>query len=177
MLKVAECEPTQSAIPACLAEIGAKPDGIVVVLHRLVPVTLARESHPDVVPGVGRARPHARCRSEPHQGIVESTHVGEGNTEVHLGIERIGVELKRPAVIFDRPFRPALVPEDHSQVIENPEVMLLELVGSEVIGHGLWRASLFPDRSAQIVKDIGVFGLELKGLAQLCLGFSETSLL
>src|SRR4029077_13299505 len=74
-LEVAESQPTQTAIPACLAEIGAKPDGFVVTLHRLVPVPLAGKRHPDIVPGVGRTGPHASGRSEPYQRVVESTYV------------------------------------------------------------------------------------------------------
>ena len=115
-------------------------------------------------------------RAKPVECLVELAQVGEGDTQVHPRIERVGLNLEGPPVEHDGAIRPPLVPKGDSQVVQDPEVLGLELVCAEVIGHGLGRAALLPDGGAQIVEHVGVVGIEAECFTKAGLGFGEASL-
>ena len=102
-------------------------------------------------------------------------HVGERDAQVHLGVERVGFEPKRTSIEIDRPFGPVVLPEDDSQIIEDPKVILIELIRPEEIRHGLRRAALLPDCRAQVVEHVGVVGIEAECLAKASLGLGTSS--
>src|SRR5262249_43820501 len=130
-------QPAQRAIASSLAEIRTKPDRFVVAFHGLVPVPLPCERHTQVIPGVGTLGSDADRAAQPYDCLVKLAEVRERDAKVHLRIKRVRLELECTAVIDDRFLGPALFPECDSQVVENAEVILLELIRPKIISHGL----------------------------------------
>ena len=160
--EVAVSEPAQGAIAVGLTEIWAKLDGLVVVSHGLGPEVLAGESHCEVVPGVGGIGAQGQCGAKPVDGIVKLTQVGEGDAQIHLSVERMGLELERFSVERDGAIGAALLPEHDSQVVQDSEVVWFQLVGAEEIRHCFGGATLFPDGGAQVVEDVRIIRIQVR---------------
>ena len=98
-LEVAVGEPAEGAVAMGLTEVRTEFDCLVVVSHRLRPKVLAGESHAEVIPDLGRVGPQGERGAKPRESIVELSEVREGDAEIHLGVERVGLDLERFAVV------------------------------------------------------------------------------
>ena len=175
-LEVAIGEPAQRAVAMGLTEVGAKLDRLVVVSHGLGPMSHAGEGHSDVVPGFGGIGPQGQGGAQPDQSFIERAQIGKGDTQVHLRVERAGLDLEGPPIKRDGTLGTALVPEGDPQVVQDAEVVGLELVGAKVIRHRFGRTTLFPDGGAQIVQDVGVVGIQSECFAETEFGFGDSFL-
>ena len=75
-----------------LGEVRLLAQGLLVIVDRLGPSSLAAEVHPEVLEDLGRVGPELVRGQEPLHGLVELALVGEHDPQVHLRVERVGLD-------------------------------------------------------------------------------------